>query len=358
MRGSNVRQLLQERVWPLASLILAVLVIAGVTQLWDDIVITRVVVAMLINLIFVVGLYAFSGQSGILSFGHMSFAALGAYMCAFLTIPEGLKQSLFRDMPGFMRWTLEVEFGLWPAVLVSGLVALGFAVLVSPAFARLAGLQAGIATLALLIVVYTVLLNWTDLTRGSSTMIGVPADVGLGTAVVGVIAALCVVWAYCASRRGLILRATREDVQAAEAAGLRIGRERAIAWGLSAFVTGCGGALYAHFVTSFTPGFFYLSTTFVILAMLVVGGMRSLAGAVAGTVVFSIIAEVIRRVQGSAPLGVDLPAGTAEVVLALLVLAMLILRPAGLTQGREVPWPRVPKRLLAPRKREAAATEA
>lgn len=326
------------RLWPAVALILIVLAIALLTGALAGLVIERVVILMLINMVMVIGLYVFSGVSGVISFGHLSFAALGAYMCAWLTIPTALKQSLFADMPGFMRWVLDVEIGLLPAVVAGGLFAALFALVIAPAFVRMNGVQAGIATLALLAVVYTVLISWRELTRGASTMIGVPADMTLTIAAGGAIAAIAIAFAYQSSSRGLVTRASREDLVAARSVGIRVPLERTGAWVLSAFVVGCGGALYSHFLTTFNPNAFYLAATFVILAMLVLGGVSSLAGAVVGTIAFSVLSEVLRRVQGG-DLGPELPAGTAEVVLAGLLLLMLIKRPAGLMGGREIGWP-------------------
>lgn len=344
---------LRAGLWPPLALGLAIVLVASLVGGAGDVVIERVAILALINMVLVVGLWTFSGVTGVVSFGHVSFAAIGAYVCAFLTIPVPMKRGLFPEMPGFLDFLLTVHTDFATAIVISGLVAAGFALVLAPAFVRLDGVQAGIATLALLAVVYNVLLNWEEVTRGSSTMIGVPADLTLSTAAGWAVAAVCIAWAFARSRVGLRARAAREDAAAARSLGLRVVGDRTVAWALSAFVVGCGGALYAHFITTFNPDQFYLSLTFVVLAMLVLGGIGSLSGAVLGTVVYSLLAELLRRLQGGQWTGVDLPAGTAEVVLAALLLLMLIKRPRGLTGGREVPWP-VPRR----RRSEPAAPPA
>jgi branched-chain amino acid transport system permease protein len=332
-------QRLREGVWPPVALAVAIVVVAALAGATGDVVIRRVAILALINLVLVVGLWTFSGVTGVVSFGHVSFAAIGAYACAYLTIPVAMKRGLFPEMPGFLDFLLTVHASFPVAVVLSGLAAAVFALVVAPAFVRLDGVQAGIATLALLAVVYNVLLNWEEVTRGSSTMIGVPADLRLGTAAVWAVAAVAIAWLFARSRVGLRARAAREDGAAARSLGLRVVADRTVAWCLSAFVVGCGGALYAHFITTFNPDQFYLGLTFVLLAMLVLGGIGSLTGAVVGVAVYSLLAELLRRLQGGSWTGVELPAGTAEVVLAALLLVMLIKRPRGLTGGREVPWP-------------------
>jgi branched-chain amino acid transport system permease protein len=340
MPGIPAADRIRTGLWPLASIVLLLALLWLIVTGYDDVVITRVAILALVNMVFVVGLWTFSGLTGVVSFGHLGFAALGAYACAFLTIPPAMKTGLFPDMPGFLHFLLTVHTGFGAAILVSGLVAALFALILSPAIVRLAGLQAGIATIALLAIIYTVLLNWDQVTRGSSTMIGVPADLGLGTATLGAAAAVAIAWGFARSRVGLRTIAAREDEPAARSLGLRVVRDRGVAWVLSAFLVGCGGAMYAHFITTFNPDQFYLAATFVVIAMLVFGGIGSLAGAVLGTLLYSALAELLRRVQGGEIGGLDLPAGTAEVVLAALLLLILIKRPGGLTGGREIPWPR------------------
>ena len=90
-----------------------------------------------------------------------------------------------------------------------------------------------------------------------------------------------------------MLRASRDDDVAAKASGVRTVRERLIAFVLSAAV-GAGGGLYAEFLGSMTVDEFYLEMTFVTLAMLVVGGIGSLSGAVVGVVVVTFVVEFLR----------------------------------------------------------------
>ena len=83
--------------------------------------------------------------------------------------------------------------------------------------------------------------------------------------------------------------------------------------------------------------------TFLTIAMLVVGGMKSLSGAVIGTVFISAVAEALRRVEAGFHVGsilIQARSGLQEVGLGLLMLAVLIWRPKGLTGGRELALPR------------------
>jgi branched-chain amino acid transport system permease protein len=125
----------------------------------------------LINLILVVGLYIFVGNSGVFSFGSIGFASIGAYTAGLLVIPADQKAILQPDLPGFIAHT---TFGSIGATLMGGLVA----ALVGAAFAiplmRLNGLAAGLATFAMLVIIRTVANSWTAVTNGAAGLSGLP----------------------------------------------------------------------------------------------------------------------------------------------------------------------------------------
>jgi branched-chain amino acid transport system permease protein len=293
----------------------------------------------LINLILVIGLYVFAGNSGVLSFGHVAFMALGAYTCALITIPTTVKAALLPHLPGFLA---HAHFATTPAILVAaGFVGL-VAFVVSIPLMRLSGLGAGIATLALLVIVTDFLTNDSALTGGSGNVSAIPSDLTEGQLLLWAIIAVLIAFAYQQSRSCRMLRAAREDELAARSVGIRVERERRTAFTLSAMITAVAGALYAHFLGSIGPGSFDLATTFLIVAMLVVGGIRSLTGAVIGAAVLSTVTTTLNNwEQGQSVLGVSLalPAATTQLVVAALMILVLIIRPEGISAGGEVPFP-------------------
>ncbi|WP_285632487.1 branched-chain amino acid ABC transporter permease [Actinoallomurus iriomotensis] len=300
----------------------------------------RVAMVTLISLVFVIGQSTFTGNSGVMSFGHVAFMAIGAYTTAYLTIPVPLKGVLFAELPHSLRFLAHVHAPFIPAVLLSGLAALVLGLVTAPVVARLSGLQSGIATLALLVVVYNVLNSWTAVTRGSSSMIGIPRNTTTWLAFAFVVAAVIVSWAYKKSRSGLQLQASREDYWAAVASGVAVGRHRAVAWILSAFLCGVSGSLYAGFLMSFNVNAFFLSATFAFTVMIVIGGYLSLSGAVVGAVAVSVLQEFLRRLQdGEFTGGSALPAGLADLLLAAVLLIVLIKAPLGLMGVRELRLP-------------------
>lgn len=339
---------LLQRTWPVLGLWL-LLVAVAVIGANGSLVIQRDTIEILVNVVLVVGLYAFVGNSGVLSFGQMSFMAVGAYAGALLTIPSVQKAALLPDLPSWLHAVqLDPVLGALAAALVATLVALVIVVPIS----RLSGLAAALVMFAVLTIVYQVASNWTAVTRGSQTMIGVPTNTTIWSALVWAMGAILLVYLYQRSAAGLRLRASREDEAAAAAAGIRIARERAIAFLLSAFVTGLGGFLYAQFQGAFTPSAFYLHITFLTIAMLVVGGQKSLAGAVIGAVVISILTLLFDKAEGGfdvGPISFAGRDGLSAAALALCILLVLAVRRDGLMRGRELRWPRsVPFRRPAP----------
>ena len=330
---------LTQTVWPLAALMGLASVVSLVAWSAGSDSLDRVVVEMVINLVVVVGMYTFVGISGVFSFGHAAFMAVGAYAGAIFVTPPETKKLVLPDLPGFLAG---IQLDPLPATIAAGGVAAAVAVVLSVPIARLSGLTAGLATFALLNITNVVARNWQQVTHGTAGVAGIPTATTIWSALAWALAAMLAAWAFQRSGVGLRLRASRDDEAAAQAAGVGVTRERRFAFVVSAFFVGAAGALYGMFIGSFNPDAFFLTLTFLIVAMLVVGGMTSLAGAVVGTLVVSTVAELLRRVEEGVDLGLfrlSAKPGLREVGLALVLLGILIVRPSGITGGRELVWP-------------------
>lgn len=322
----------------ITAAILAGLVVAAVLasqalgiRLYD-----RIVTNMCISLVLVLGLQLFMGNSGILSFAHMGFMGVGAYTSAVLTIPVQMKGMALPDLYPFLQG---VEVSPYLAIAAAGIVAALVAAAVSYPLMRLSDAAAVITSFALLVVLYTAMTNWSALTNGPRTLFGLPkaTDIQLSAlvAIVAVVGAL----AFKESRTGRLLRASRDDERAAAAIGVNIPALRWRAFIVAALFAGVGGALWGHFITSFSPKAFYLKETFVILSMLVIGGANTVTGAVIGTFIVTTAYEGLRGIEGllneSKFTGEPL-IGLTEIVLALAMIAVLILKPGGLFPTREI----------------------
>lgn len=296
----------------------------------------RIVTDTLIKLVMVTGLYIFIGNSGILSFGHGAFMIVAAYASAWLTVLPTMKKVILPGLPEFLQMIHTGPLaGMAGGVAVAAVLALAIGI----PLMRLSGIAASIATFAFFVVISVIYNNWTDWTKGTASLVGLPVYVGPKIALAAASGALLVAWLFQRSRYGLLLRATREDLVAARASGIPAERLRLMAFVLSAAVAAIGGVLFGHYNGALTTANnVYLNLSFIVMAMLVVGGVRSLSGVVIGTLVLSVLAEIFRRLE----IGVDLigynlvlPGGSREVLLGLCMLLALVLRPDGLTMGRE-----------------------
>ncbi|MEM6762817.1 MAG: branched-chain amino acid ABC transporter ATP-binding protein/permease, partial [Pseudomonadota bacterium] len=299
----------------------------------------RIATQMLVNVCAVVALSVFTGNSGIVSFGHAAFMALGAYLAGLLTMPALMQRTAVPQLPAFLAGH-ELAFPVALAVvLVAGLV---ITFLVGLPIARLTGASATIATLGLLIIVHSVLVGAREITRGSQTFFGVPRvtsfEVALAAAVVFAILARL----FRESRWGLELRAVRDNESAAEAVGIDARRARLVGWTVSGGLAAVAGALYGHMLGAFSPGTFYFSLTFALVAMLIVGGMATVSGAVCGVVVVTLLQDTVRQLEGGFTVGgVEMPAvfGLTTVALSMAILLVIWLRPEGLLGRREARLP-------------------
>jgi branched-chain amino acid transport system permease protein len=319
------------------SLVAVVLLIVLAAQ-YGGVVLQRRVIFGLVNIVAVVGLYIFMGNSGVLNFSSVAFMAIGAYTSALLTMPPAMKNNFLPDLP---VWLGAAHLPTLVGALLGGVVAGAVALVVGWPIMRLSGIGAAIATMSLLIICYIVLGNWNTLTGGQQSLMGLPAYVGLWTSGLWAIAAILIAYVYQETRWAIALRASREDEVAARASGIRIVSQRLIAFVLGAFVCGIAGALFGHFLGTLRVESFYLDPTFLYIAMLVVGGMRSLTGAVVGAVSISLLTEILRLAEvGFVLPGTGLkmatPAGLGDVALAAIMLLIILFRPQGITGGREI----------------------
>jgi branched-chain amino acid transport system permease protein len=294
---------------------------------------------MLIRMIVVVGIYVFVGNSGVISFGHIGFMALGAYAAVWTECDPGWKDMTLPNLPDILR-NQEYPFfvGFFGGEVLVAIVAAVFGIV----FLRLSGLAASIATFAFLMFLYNICSNWSSVTGGPTTLVGIPTVVGPGFALLGAALSILIAYAFQQSRVGLMLRASREDAIAASASSVHVLRVRLWAWLLSAMIVGAGGYLYANFIGVISIEVFYLDLTFLTLTMLVVGGIGSLSGAVVGVVVVSIISELLRICENGFAISkfvVGLPLGSQEIVLGVVMIFILIMRPSGIMGGRELGTP-------------------
>ena len=296
----------------------------------------RILSVFLINLILVIGLQIFMGNSNIVNLGHVTFMGIAGYAAAILTIPVNIKQTIIPHAPfGLATFQLApIEAGI-AAIVLAMLVAL----LVGVVITRESGISATILTLALLVIIHTVLANWVDLTRGMRALYGVPMKANAWVLLAAAVLAIFVGRWFRDSPAGVQLRASGESRIAAESSGVDVRRLRLVAWVLGSGVVGLGGVLYVYLLGSVSPKSFYFDTTLLTLAMLILGGMHSISGAVVGVIVVTAGFEVMRYFETSPVIfGVKLPEflGLTGFFLGLIIVLSMAIRPKGLVGTDEI----------------------
>ena len=288
--------------------------------------------------IIVLGLNLQWGFTGLFNVGVAGFVALGAYASALLTTPETAG-----------RWGgfgLPVAVGWLAAMAVTGLAGL----LVGAVALRLRHDYLAITTFGIAVTIQLVANNATAVTGGpfGVQFIPKPMQAWLGTGLPWTLAYLALSLAILAavyvaleklvrSPWGRVLRAIREDEDAAASLGKRPLVFRLQSFVIGSMLMGLGGAIYAHFVGYIAPEDFLPILTFQLWAMLIVGGSGNNRGAVLGAFVVWMFwagaGSVLRGWVGPAE---QARAAALQVVLiGLLISLMLVLRPRGLL-GEEV----------------------
>ncbi|MEN6296708.1 MAG: branched-chain amino acid ABC transporter permease [Rectinema sp.] len=298
--------------------------------------IERIVIGIGINLILVISLNLANGFTGLFSLGHIGFMAIGAYASAILTLPLSLKSTNLPDLPVFLS---KIQMPFLPAVLVGGLIAMVVALLIGLSLMRLTGPYISVATMGFLVIVQVVLTNWDSMTRGARTFAGVPEYTNVWNVWIWAILVLYIVWRIKFSSFGRKMMAARDNEIAARSLGINVMASRLLAFCISAFFTGVAGALWAHFITAFSPKSFYFSQTFSVVTMLVVGGLGSLSGSVVGVMLITILSEILRNAERGfsiGPLVIPEVYGASQVIMAVLFVLFIVFRPRGLFGDAEL----------------------
>ena len=271
-----------------------------------------------------IGLNILTGFAGQISLGQGAFIGVGAYTSALLVME------------------LDVPFGLaLPAAgLFTGCVGLVFGI---PSL-RLKGLYLAIATLAAQVILNFVMIHWSSLTQGTSGLIvDSPAVLGFvfdtDSSYYFLILVVVVLAATCArnlqrSRVGRAFMAVRDNDLSAALIGIHLFKYKLLAFFVSSFYAGVAGSLWAHYVTIITPEHFTIVESINYLAMIIIGGIGSVLGAILGAIFIMLLPEVLQGVadsfSGVFPSIGNVLAALKEVVFGVVIVLFLIFEPDGL----------------------------
>jgi len=266
-----------------------------------------------INTVVVLGLNLFIGYAGQISLGHAAFFGLGAYSSAVLTTAWG-----------------------WPSFVALPVTAIGVALtalIVGVPTLRLSGHYLAMATLGFNIVVHHVLVHWDQVTGGPSGLTGIPAFGVPGLTLRGETQQYYLLWAaamvaltlsvnFVRSGLGRGLAALAEDEVAAAAMGVDVRRGKIAVFTISAAFASVGGSLFAHYMGTITPETFGIFASIDFVIMVVIGGVGSLWGSLAGAAFVTILPHLLGPLEDY-----------KDILHGLIVVVVLLVLPRGLLAG-------------------------
>lgn len=289
--------------------------------LTDDRYLLKVLVFVGVNVIVVAGLALLFGYAGQISLGHAAFVGIGAYTSAYLVRAHGLP------------WLAGVAAAV-------ALAAMGGLLLALPSL-RLRGHYLAMATLGFNEIMYVLFRELRSVTGGNDGLGGIPypsvgdfsVDTPAGNYLVVWSAAIVVVmlvWNVVRGRQGRAMRAMHGTELGALAAGVDVVRLKVLVFAISAALAGLAGALYAHAVGFISPATFGLDQSVIYLAMVVVGGISSLAGPVLSAIALTLLPYADALVPGLSKQAVELLQSWEADIYGIAMIAVVILAPSGL----------------------------
>ena len=302
---------------------LALIAVAAVLPLvvTDDYIL-RIAIMSGIFIVLSLSLNLVTGYTGQFCLGWAAFYGVGAYTSALLV--------------------MKMQVSFWLAMPLGGLMAAVFGIVLGIPTMRLKDIYLAITTLGFGEIVRLTMVNWTDLTRGSMGLPGIPSPSLFGyefdsnipyyyLILVIVLITVVAMQRIIDSRVGRALIAIREDDLAAKTMGIDITAYKVMAFAVGAFFAGIAGSFYAHYSSFIDPHTFSFSESISILAMVVLGGMGSIRGAILGAVVLSVAPEILRDVSEY-----------RMIIFGLIMMVVMLVRPQGIMgKNRDRQKPRV-----------------
>lgn len=245
------------------------------------------------------------GFGGQVSIGHAGFLAIGGYSVAILSTKLGIPFLLSLPLAGVISGIIGLLIGL-PAV-------------------RLSGNFLAVVTLGFGLSIPQIALNWDTLTGGYSGMALSRPEWLLNDhqfIYLIILVTILITWVLqniLKSRMGRAFIAIRESEIAAQATGINVAFYKTIMFVISAFFSGIAGGLYGYWIGFVSPYDFSSITSFLLLGMIVVGGLASIPGAIIGAIIFTILPELTKSFIG-----------LTNIIIGLAIVVVILFRPRGL----------------------------
>ena len=231
------------------------------------------------------GLNILVGFTGQLSLGHAAFFGISAYTSALLAI--------------------RLNFPFWICILAAILISAFFGLILSYPCLRLKGIYLAITTIGFGQIMYTIFVEWRELTHGPMGLTKIPSP-QIGNIVFDnstsyyYIILLCFLLALLVALRinnshiGRSMKSIRDDEMAATTCGVDIAHYKMIGFVVSAAFAGMAGSLFAHYLNFISPECFTFDLSTQMLVMILVGGVGSIPGSVIGAIIVTFIPEILR----------------------------------------------------------------
>ena len=273
-----------------------------------------VVNLLMVFVVLALGMHVVIGEAGQFALSHTAFYGIGIYTA-------GLINTAWH--PPFIV-----------SILAGGLLAAVLGYVIGFLALRMRDIYLALATFAFGEAMQWVFLNWEQVTGGSNGMRMQPAELfglkftnDLQAYPFVVVLTGLMLWltiALSRSQYGSALRAVRESDVAAMAMGINVRAMKQSAFAISAAFAGIAGGMYTLFTSFIHPESLGFQATILILTMVVVGGIGSVRGAVAGAIVFGVISELLRQALS-----------VQEIIYGVILMGFMMFKPKGLFADRQ-----------------------
>lgn len=298
----------------LINLALVVVLLIGGILLTNGDALSRTTKGILIQCgiysILAISLNICTGYLGQLPLGHAGFMAVGAYVGA-----------LFWKATTAWPPVLSILVGL----LLAGLVAAVFGVLIGIPALRLKGDYLAIITLGFGEIIRIAIINLEGLTGGTPGLLNVPKLSTFPVTFICLVITVFIIHTVMHSRHGRAILSIRDNEIAAECCGINLTGYKVFAFAMSAFFAGVAGAVFAGYQGSLFPSAFGFMTSINILVMVVLGGMGSMTGAIIAATVLTALPSLMQALSNY-----------RMVIYSLLLIVVMIFRPSGLMGRKDI----------------------
>ena len=278
----------------------------------------HIAIIICINIILIISFNILMGYAGIFALCHAIFYGIGAYASTLLMIHWG--------------------FGFIPALLCAMVITALFSMIIAIPGLRIHWDYMVIFAFSFQMILYHVMLNWMDLTRGPQGIPRIPAPILFGftfeskTSILLLCLAISSAVVYLvkkieSSPFGLVLKGIKNDEVAVKSIGKNVTRHKVIAFAIAAALASVSGTLISVYISYISPAYFDLNMSVFILICLVFGGIGKIQGVILGTIVLTALPELLRFIPNlpSTMLG-----GIRDLIYATVLLFFMLYRPQGI----------------------------